>query len=325
VDAPLPVWARPHSFWQLRQGDWPRPVFTFGLAMIELHLLRAPNGVRHVGERWGYEWLPELSHAVQREVQRPLPPSALEAFLRDKHGFESATVMNMTSMSETAKEAGLPTEEMLAGFAEHDGRLIQRWAMNAFNGLETKLPGWARTRERVESGYQDAALRRLANTAMPRELVAVHTIEGKQRWAARYASLYQRVALELEDLATRRPRMQRCPLCQRPYIPIRPGQRVCATSIWDTNSRRSVARCLENPDVETVTDAESEIHTRQRKANWARMNRTRARYGHSDPRTQRALQDWQQWQTENPPPRPRGRPSSATPMAELPHAQGRRP
>src|SRR5262245_3070882 len=103
--------------------------------MAEIHMLASGEGVRWVGERWGYEWLPGLSHGVQRELNRRLHQSALEVFLRDEHGFKSATVMNMNYLT-AERPAGPPSEEILEEFAERHGRMIREWSLNAFNMIE---------------------------------------------------------------------------------------------------------------------------------------------------------------------------------------------
>lgn len=314
MEGSLPVWAQPHRFWQLPEQQLARHVFTFGLVMPDLRLLRAAEGVRMFGERWGYEWLPELSAGVHQELRLPVERSGLELFLRDAHGLATSTTLNRIP----ADPAGPPSDTLLAEFADSHGALISEWSLNAFNMMEVRINSWARTRERVERGHEHAAVRRLKLTAMPRRLVVVHTIEGRQRWAAEYTTLYQRVALELEDLAVRRPRLQRCPLCQRAFVPIRKHQNVCATSIWDQGSRKLVARCVPDMSQQTVEQAASVIHARERKAHWARMNRVHRKYGHGHERTKQAELKWAAWQKANPPPRPRGRPPAPTPLDDLP-------
>jgi len=211
---------------------------------------------------------------------------------------------------------GRPPDEVLEEFAETHGRLIRSWSLNAFNMLEIRLHDWARSRKRVEHGYGAAAQQRLTKTAMPRELESVNGSDGSHHWASRYASLYQRVALELEQLAIRRPRPHLCPLCKRPFIPIRPGQRTCANNTWDTHTRRLVARCTPPQDTQTYDTAASQIHATQRKTHWARMNRARQTYGPDHPRTHKAIQAWNAWQAANPPPRPPGRPATRTAPVE---------
>ena len=233
MDDFLPVWAQPHRFWLLDQRQ--RGVFTFGLALREVPVLAHPEGVRAFARRWGYEWLPSLSAGVQKERRTSLPTSDLEIFLRDEHGITGPNALVLAKVDYDALRE--PTDALLRSFAETHGALIRQWSLNAFNGVEVKLREWAQTRERVEQGHAAAARRRLMLTEMQHALTSVNTIDGSLQWARQYASLYERVALEFEDLAVRRPRPRICPLCNEVYIPLRPGQSICGNQVWDARSR----------------------------------------------------------------------------------------
>ena len=179
--------------------------------------------------------------------------------------------------------------------------------------VEVKLRGWAQRRERVEQGHAEAARRRLALTEMQHRLTSVNTIDGSLRWTRQYASLYERVALELEDLAVRRPRSRICPLCNEVFVPLRSGQSICGNQIWDALSRRLVRRCTPLEERAVYSGAEAAEYRKRRKTRWAAMNRARKKYGHGDARTKRAIKKWEQWRDENPSPRPRGRPPKPAP------------
>jgi hypothetical protein len=307
VEQLLPVWAHPHTSWRLAENDWPRPQFTFGLALPEVFRLGSAAGVRAVGSYWGYEWLTGLSAGVHQETNTPLPPNELERFLAERHGVTGPNEVNAV-YALGQPPAGLPPDEVLEQFATNHGRAIRDWARNAFNGIEARLGGWAKARQAVESGHQWAAERRLKLTAMPTRLVSVNSIDGHLHWARGYATLYERVALELEDLTVRRPRPRICPLCERPFIPLRSSQRVCANSLWDENTRRPFQRCTFGSDPATFDEAAARLYKTARKTQWARMNRVRNAHGANDPRTHKAIRDWEQWLKDNGAPRPRGGP-----------------
>jgi hypothetical protein len=317
VEQLLPVWAHPHTSWRLSEDDWPRHQFTFGLALLEVASLVTAERVRRFGSFWGYEWLVGLSVGVHRETKTALPASDLERFLAERHGIVGAKEVN-SAYALSEPPAGLPPEEVLEQYATEHGRTIRGWALNAFNGIEARLTGWAKAQEPIPTGYQAAASRRLELTEMPAQLVSVNTIDGRLHWTRGYTTLHERVALELEDLAVRRPRLRVCALCERPFIPLRPNQRVCATNLWDAYSRRTIERCTPTSDHETYDDAAARLYRTARKTQWARMNRVRTTHGASHPRTRAAIREWEEWQAANPSPRPRGRPRAADAILDAP-------
>jgi hypothetical protein len=316
MDDFLPVWAQPHRFALLDQRQ--RGVFTFGLALREVRVLSSAAGVRAFASRWGYEWLAGLSAGVQRETRRSLPESELETFLREEHGIidyrtlDGDVVVDYDALEE-------PPDSVLGAFAENHGALIRAWSRNAFNMIEVKLRLWAQERERVEDGHVLAARRRLQLTQMPHVLTDVHTIDGASRWARQYSSLYERVALELEDLAVRRPRPRICPLCNEVYVPMRPGQAICGNQIWDALSRRLVRRCTPPSQTSIYSAAESAEYRKRRKTKWAAMDRALKKHGADDQRTKRAVKEFERWKKENPPPRPPGRPPQTDRGSEAPY------
>jgi len=317
VEQLLPVWAHPHTSWRLADDDWPRPQFTFGLALLEVASLITVERVRRFGAFWGYEWLVGLSAGVHREVNTPLPPSELQFFLAERHGVDGPNKVNAVyAFGRTP--AGLPPDEVLTQYAADHGRTIRQWALNAFNGIDGHLSGWARARQPIPTGYQAAAERRLDLTQMRSRLVSVNSIDGKLHCARGYTTLHERVAVELEDLAVRRPRLRICALCERPFVPLRSSQRVCATNLWDAHTRRRIERCTPSSDHETYDEAAARLHKTARKTRWARMNRVRNAHGANDPRTRKAIREWDEWLQANPSPRPRGRPRTADAIIDAP-------
>jgi hypothetical protein len=111
---------------------------------------------------------------------------------------------------------------------------------------------------------------------MRHELSSVHTIEGAQRWARSYTSLHERLALELEDLTVRRPRLRTCPLCQRLFIALRPGQTLCSNQLWE-GAGRLLRRCAPPSEAASYDAAAAALHRKRRKTAWTAMNRARRR------------------------------------------------
>jgi hypothetical protein len=240
-------------------------------------------------------------------MRRSLPTSELETFLRAEHGIAGPNTL--TGIADVDYDnLREPPEDVLRSFAETHGALIREWSLNAFSMVDTKLRFWAQQREQVEVGYADAARRRLMLTGMLHRLASVNTIDGSLRWARQYTSLYERVALELEDLVVRRPRPRICPHCNEVYNPLRPGRSTCECHIWDALSRRLVRRCTPLEEHSVYSAAEAVEYRKRRKTRWAAMDRVLKKYGHGDPRTERALEEWKRWCEENRSPRPRGRP-----------------
>ena len=132
MDDFLPVWAQPHRFVLLDQRQ--RGVFTFGLALREVRVLRSAEGVRAFASRWGYEWLAGLSAGVQKEVRRTLPASELETFLREEHALLGPNRLDGILMAEVDYDnLREPPDDVLRSFAETHGALIREWSSNAFN------------------------------------------------------------------------------------------------------------------------------------------------------------------------------------------------
>jgi hypothetical protein len=335
VDESLPVWAQPHRFYLLDQRQ--RDVFTFGLVLTELRALRRVEGVRSFGRRFGFEWLPSLARGVRCEHERvgrraessmrEFPAGELETFLFEKHGFRCPREFDLKRWAAAQKEpAGEPPDEALRTFARTDGAQIASWSLNAFNMIEVNLFEWARARERVPAGYALVARSRLKLTKMLHTLESVTDLDGRERWAHGYRSLHERVALELEDLAIRRPKPRICPLCRRVYIPLRPKQSICSTQIWEATSRRLVGRCTPRSESALWDAAEADDYRRRRKTRWTAMNRVRKRHGQNHPRTAQAIAEWEAWRRQNPPPRPPGRPLKPEPAgAEPPFHPGTDP
>jgi hypothetical protein len=325
VDEFLPIWKQPHRFYLLDQGQ--REVFTFGLVMTELRSLKSVGGVRSFGRRFGFEWLPGLARGVRRESDASdpkFPSGELETFLFEAHGFRTPREFELDHWASAQENAGSePPDAALREFARTDGVGIANWSRQAFRMFELNLFEWARARERVPIGYGRLARGRLSETQMAHTLESFHGLGGGERWGRGYESLYERVALELEDLAILRPKPRVCPLCQRVYIPLRANQSVCSNQVWDVLSRQLVRRCT--PASERAwDDVEAADYRRRRKTRWMAMNRARARYGPRDPRTADALASWDAWRRANPPSRPPGRPLKSTPAAEPPfHPTGK--
>lgn len=316
VDDFLPVWAQPHRFALLDQRQ--RGVFTFGLVFSEVRVLASAEGVRWFGRRYGFEWLDGLSAGVRRELALEPSESSVATYLREAHGIGGPNQLIADGWDRWDGRAGEPSEDILESFAAADGVLIRKWASNAFSLVDASLGNWARARERVATGYESAAQRRLKLTRMPHDLRSVNAIDGSHHWARRYDTLHERVALELEDLTVRRPRPRICPLCNRVYIPLRPGQPICGNQIWDASSRRLVRRCTPPSEVKAYDAAEAAIYQRQRKTRWAAMNRVRKTRGQRHPDTEKAIAEWEAWREENPPPRRPGRPPRTTETAKPP-------
>lgn len=329
MDTPLPIWAKPHRFYLLDERQ--REVFTLGLVLTELRGLRSLEGVRSFGRRFGFEWLSGLGRGVhderervrmhgrrRREPEEERSPSELERFLFEAHGFRGAHASDLNRgphvfdldrwTAAQLNPTGEPPDEALRAFAKTDGALIATWSRNAFSMIEVNLFEWAQERERVPVGYGMFAGKRLTLTEMAHTLESVHDFEGHQHYARGYRSLYERAALELEDLAVRRPKPRICPLCRRVYIPLRATQSICGNQIWDATSRRLLRRCLPSGETDRWDAAEAATYRRRRKTRWTAMNRVRRKYGQDHPLTIEAIDDWEAWQRQNPPPRPPGRP-----------------
>lgn len=115
-------------------------------------------------------------------------------------------------------------------------------------------------------------------------------------------TLLERLAVEYDHLVTRRPRLSRCKLCNRVFVPLRPSrpESHCRANLWSLSSPPTIVeRCVPLDDEVERNRTEKRLHQRYRRA--------LARNGPRDADTRAALRAWSEWKRDNPRLRERGR------------------
>jgi hypothetical protein len=153
---------------------------------------------------------------------------------------------------------------------------------------------------RVPEGFADDLKRFLDLAARPDRFVW-RWREGADGWirvrTPRYDSLFERLAIEFDHLASLRPRLGRCTLCGRVFVPLRPGrpERHCRANLWLEAARppRRLERCVPLDETERV---------RVKKRLDQRYRRALARTGdHRHPDVVAAKRALGEWSRKHPP------------------------
>ncbi len=121
--------------------------------------------------------------------------------------------------------------------------------------------------------------------------------------ASSYDTLVQRLAVEFDYLVTRQPRLGRCGLCGRVFVPLRPSRPEvhCRANLWTWKggALSLVERCV-------PLDRETERNRKERRLR-KRYERARERSGNAARETKAALRAWSDFKRDNPTARDRGR------------------
>jgi hypothetical protein len=314
----LPIWAQPHSFF-LHGGRV--SVFTFGLAMPAIRSLGSAAGAAEFGERFGYEWLATLADAFTAGDEK----SQLNQYLEQQYGILGPVRVKDRFLTEAPRTRMVP-DDVLQVFATEEGARIGEWAVNAFGGLDRNLYDSAKRRARVPTGYEHQAeyffetVEQRQGQPFRRRLVSVHRVDGGAAWGDGYQTILERLALEFQDLAIRRPQLRLCRRCGRLYVPFRrTDPPYCWGRLW--SGGRFVRDCLAGREAppERLAD-DRERWRRQYKKRKARVYRRRDHYGAQHALTIKAERELEDWKDENPPPerRRRGRPPLRAPDDQPP-------
>lgn len=204
-----------------------------------------------------------------------------------------------------------PTEQLRSNLAVDDVVRPENQPWSVVNadmlGLASFVAALERAadeQERVPLGFEDQMRTFLDRVRRPDVFVWVWRRES-DGWTrvrvARYESLLQRLAVEFDELVSARPRLSRCTLCGRVFVPLRPArpEQHCRANLWSLGyPPHHLERCAPLDDTER-------LRTKKRLAQ--RHRRTLER--HRDPRHPEvvaALRALGNWERDNPPAR-RGR------------------
>lgn len=319
----IPSWQVPHRFRRLLPPGRGEEVVTYGLVSIAMAEAEAGTlaGARALAEPFGLAPLAKLSlRGVQSETElpyavvraSPFSPSAAERII----GLSARAEMGLTPNADP--------EGLLAEWVDEGGTgRIGEW-------LDEIAPLVVPVGKAADAGERPPADDQLVEIARDRlELdygrgLALERFEHVRRDTPeplsgfRFRSLQERAAVELYELYTIRPVLQRCELCHRVFAPA-DSKPYCRFNLWRIPSRderaqsrawrKCVAFCVPDLEVEKLNKrVRKQLHTNRRKALAQTWRRRRNAYGDDDERTIEARGEYDRYMEVN-----RGRPGPPTP------------
>jgi hypothetical protein len=139
----------------------------------------------------------------------------------------------------------------------------------------------------------------------------MQSVETKRTWwGIDFQNLAERVALELFELFDSRPRLQRCRLCNRIFVPRTTADTKCRADLWELGQTTALELCNPQYPVDAYyARILAERHGRERKSRHQQMRRELKRFGEGSPRAERAKAKYEDWILEHgkqrgPAPRP---------------------
>jgi hypothetical protein len=218
----LAIWDAPHDLERDGVG-----VFSYGLLLPEVNRLSTVEGRAWLAARWGAHEVQQLAEDLAPDLTNQVREEAIT------RGIDSIVVMVDSDVTIQNPDSG--------GFT---------WP------FAMELHRVAGARASVPLGWEEQLRRFLDDVARPDRFV--------WRWARigatwsrvrvpRYDRLKERLAIEFDHLVTRRPRLSRCALCHRVFVPLRPSrpETHCRANLWQaTRPPIQIERCVPLDDTE---------------------------------------------------------------------------
>lgn len=306
----VPSWNVPHYFHHVAAGR-EEEVVTFGLfaPLLARADLTTEEGLSDLSARVGFDAIVELAYrGIQapsglswaevrrqqeagRQLDRPRPDSPAELLANpealDRIGvFVSEFRHLVDELAVAADESRQP--RALTGLDQTSGKLLE--LLDVYYG-------------RPAGGLD---LQPLFRRDRPDRLL----------WGFRFRDLAERVAVELFDVYDRRPRLRRCKLCNRVFVPASGDEQrrqFCRLRLWALPSYVIHEYCVprERVDAHNAAVLASE-HRRRRKNLWQKWRREEQRRGTGSAPAKRAREAYESYMAEH------GRPRGPDPSYEIP-------
>jgi hypothetical protein len=138
----------------------------------------------------------------------------------------------------------------------------------------------------------------------------------------RYDTLLERLAIEFDQLVTVRPRLARCKLCGRAFVPLKQSrpERYCRANLW--LSAEPGRRVFPPTQLERCIPLDESERLRTRKRLEQRHRRALARYGPKHPAVAKAKRELGDFWKRNPPARTGRQPRPQAPYVQEPDQKG---
>jgi hypothetical protein len=276
----VPPWLAPHNFVRVPRDESDRTAYVFsrGIAATELVALTNPadNPVRLTDralDRLGAPWLASIADRLRTEITPPRAggghpfhqPSALSEFLRqldiNKPGSNSPALV----LGEPVPPR-IPTE-VLERFERDDLPRITQYVQHEIAPLVRDIEAAADANDQPDPSMLPGARRYLGLWAPPLDLIPLRRASRPeaQLWGLTYTDLIARVAVELFELASLRPRLRRCVFCNSVFA-VQDNETNCRWFLRDAETGEMLRPC--NPESfhewEKSTAADEHRRTRKR-------------------------------------------------------------
>jgi hypothetical protein len=315
-----PVWRTPHQFSLLPvDGHAPeaglQPVFTYALLSTELAQANLAHGLPpEAVSRIGIEWLASLADQVRGGKSK----SALTTFLEEQVGIAHPGQDSNKAVIGGPHATSIPAKELEAFIATELPR-IRHFVDFELRPFLPELAQAADERRRPDAGSVQhaernglAAARRLLTIYGPRHRPVPMRSPRSTRplWGLEFQNLAERISVELFEIFATRPRLHRCRLCGRIFVPRTRTDSRCRAYLWAPGNQSALDFCIPQHEVDAHNaDVLAGQHERERKRLHQQMRRRIKRYGEGSEQANSAIADYQTWITAHgkqrgPAPRP---------------------
>jgi hypothetical protein len=317
-------WLAPHSFLRVPREDSSAPAFivTRGITATELVAMTDPPDAPaqltdRALDRLGAPWLASIADRLRAEIAPPrgrrgvpfLERSALSEFFGQldvgSPGSDSPAVLVGESLPPR-----IPAE-ILERFEREDLPRVTQYVQHEIAPLVRHVEAAADANESPDAAMLSGARRYLGLWAPPLDVIPLRrpSRPDEQLWGLTYSDLVQRVAVELFELATLRPRLQRCVFCNAVFVP-QAHETNCRWNLWVSETGELLSPCNPERFREWEQSAAADAHRRTRKKLDQRIRRAllEANGNFQDAVVERWIREKQRYMDEHarrPGPRPK--------------------
>jgi hypothetical protein len=258
--------------------------------------------------RIGYEWLASLADRYRADKKE----SDLTAFLRQKIGIAAPGQDSNRAVLGLPHATSIPTDTLdtfaaselphIRDFVDHE---IRPFMLELSQAADERRRPDPEAVEHEEGNGLEAALRLLRIYEPKYVLASLHHADSNKRFLGlTLDNLAQRVAVELVHLFDNQPRLRRCLLCNRIFVPRSTTDSRCQANLWTHPTLPPIEFCIPPQAVEAHNDAvEAGQHKRERKRRHQKMRRDIERFGKGTPRANQARAEYDAWIHRNAKPR----------------------
>jgi hypothetical protein len=283
----VPPWLAPHHFLRIPREGLGRPIYVFtrGIAATELVTETQLNEpARHMTDRaldrLGAAWVASIADTLRAQIAPPRASSSRSMVVR------SALSEYLSQLDISKPESNSPSSlfgeplpprippDVIDRFEREDLPRITQYVQHEIAPLARHLGAAADANEAPDPSMLPGARRYLGLWAPPLDLVPLRRPAHPdiQLWGLSYTNLLQRVAVELFELATLRPRLRRCVFCNAVFA-VQDNEANCRWNLWDADTGELLKSCNPERFREWEENAAADAHRKTRKKYDQRIRR----------------------------------------------------